>query len=148
MNRPNFSSPSSSSISNNHRQTSEMLIQADEFALINMLFSNDQNFLLAFLTFKSGQRRNAFFVVFSFLFGRKNMREATPIKETCNFTPAGLMTPRDAAVYIGVKINTLAVWRMTNRYGLPFIKLGKIVRYRKTDLDIWIENRLQNSSKD
>ena len=76
------------------------------------------------------------------------MREATPIKETCNFTPSGLMTPRDAAVYIGVKINTLAVWRMTNRYGLPFVKLGKIVRYRKADLDIWLENRLQNSSKD
>jgi len=37
------------------------------------------------------------------------MRETTPIKEACNFTPAGLMTPRDAAVYIGVKINTLAV---------------------------------------
>ena len=76
------------------------------------------------------------------------MREATPIKETYNFTPAGLMTPRDAAVYIGVKINTLAVWRMTNRYGLPFVKLGKVVRYRKADLDIWIKNRLQNSSKD
>ena len=76
------------------------------------------------------------------------MREATPIKETCNFTPAGLMTSRDAAVYIGVKINTLTVWRMTNQYGLPFVKLGKVVRYRKADLDIWIENRLQNSSKD
>lgn len=70
------------------------------------------------------------------------MREATPIKETCNFTPAGLMTPRDAAVYIGVKINTLAVWRMTNRYGLPFVKLGKVVRYRKTDLDEWINKNI------
>lgn len=66
-------------------------------------------------------------------------------REACNISPAGLMTPRDAAVYIGVKINTLAVWRMTNRYGLPFIKLGKVVRYRKADLDIWLENRLQNS---
>lgn len=73
------------------------------------------------------------------------MREAIPIKETCNILPSGLMTPRDAAVYLGVKINTLAVWRMTNRYGLPFIKLGKVVRYRKADLDIWLENRLQNS---
>ena len=70
------------------------------------------------------------------------MREATPIKETCNFTPAGLMTPRDAAVYIGVKINTLAVWRMTNKYGLPFVKLGKVVRYRKTDLDEWINKNV------
>ena len=70
------------------------------------------------------------------------MREATPIKENCNFTPAGLMTPRDAAVYIGVKINTLTVWRMTNRYGLPFVKLGKVVRYRKADLDEWINKNV------
>ena len=148
MNRVCFSSPSSSAITNNHRQTSEILIQADEFALINMLFSNDQNFLLAFLTFKSGQREKCVFFVFSFLFGRKNMREATPIKETCNFTPAGLMTPRDAAVYIGVKINTLAVWRMTNRYGLPFVKLGKVVRYRKADLDEWINKNVSTDRAD
>ena len=30
-------------------------------------------------------------------------------REACNISPAGLMTPRDAAVYIGVKINTLGV---------------------------------------
>lgn len=58
------------------------------------------------------------------------MQKATPVKEVCNVAPSGLMTPRDAAVYIGVKINTLAVWRMTNRYGLPFVKLGKVIRYR------------------
>ncbi|MBR1946439.1 MAG: DNA-binding protein [Alphaproteobacteria bacterium] len=59
-----------------------------------------------------------------------------------------LKPPWGTAVYIGVKINTLAVWRMTNRYGLPFVKLVKVVRYRKADLDIRLENRLQNSSKD
>lgn len=98
MNRARFSSPSSSSITNNLRQASEILIQDDEFALINMLFSNGQNFLLAFLTFKMKRREKCVFFVFSFLFGRKNMREATPIKEACNISPAGLMTPRDAAV--------------------------------------------------
>ena len=113
-----------------------------------MLSSNDQNFLLAFLIFKSGQREKCVFFVFSFLFGRKKMREATPIKETCNFTPAGLMTPRDTAVYIGVKINTLAVWRMTNRYGLPFVKLGKVVRYHKTDLDEWINKNVSTDRAD
>ena len=62
-------------------------------------------------------------------------------KEACNISPAGLMTPRDAAVYIGVKINTLAVWRMTNRYGLRYLKLGKAIRYRKDDLDEWLASK-------
>ena len=62
-------------------------------------------------------------------------------KEACNISPAGLMTPRDAAVYIGVKINTLAVWRMTNKCGLRYLKLGKAIRYRKDDLDEWLASK-------
>ena len=84
-----------------------------------------------------------FFYRFSpFCSEEKNMQKATPVKEVCNVAPSGLMTPRDAAVYIGVKINTLAVWRMTNRYGLPFVKLGKVIRYRKSDLDEWINKNV------
>ena len=79
----------------------------------------------------------------------KTFFKSTPtvkaVSETCNILPSGLMTPRDAAVYLGVKINTLAVWRMDKRYHLPYIKVGKCIRYRKADLDIWLENRLQNS---
>ena len=52
------------------------------------------------------------------------MREATPIKKTCNFTPAGLMTPRDAAVYIGVKINTLAVCQIGKSHPIPQNRFG------------------------
>ena len=62
-------------------------------------------------------------------------------KEACNISPAGLMTPRDAAVYIGVKIYTLAGWRMTNKYGLRYLKLGKAIRYRKDDLDEWLASK-------
>ena len=87
-----------------------------------------------------------FFYRFSpFCLGEKNMQKATPVKEVCNVAPSGLMTPRDAAVYIGVKINTLAVWRMTNRYGLPFVKLGKVIRYRKSDLDKWIDENVSTN---
>ena len=87
-----------------------------------------------------------FFYRFSpFCSGEKNMQKTTPVKEVCNVAPSGLMTPRDAAVYIGVKINTLAVWRMTNRYGLPFVKLGKVIRYRKSDLDEWIDENVSTN---
>lgn len=87
-----------------------------------------------------------FFYRFSpFCSGEKNMQKATPVKEVCNVAPSGLMTSRDAAVYIGVKINTLTVWRMTNRYGLPFVKLGKVIRYRKSDLDKWIDENVSTN---
>lgn len=144
MNRGRFSSPSSSSITNNRHQFSTRLISSDDFVLMNMLFSNGRNFPLAFPTFNQNKGGNAFFLsLFSFCSGEKNMRETTPVKEVCNVLPSGLMTPRDAAVYIGVKINTLAVWRMTNKYDLPFVKLGRVIRYRKTDLDEWIDKNLQ-----
>ena len=54
----------------------------------------------------------------------------------------GLDDTAGCAVYTGVKINTLAVWRMTNRYGLPFVKLGKVIRCRKSDLDEWIDENV------
>lgn len=43
-----------------------------------------------------------------------------------------------AAEYIGVACQTLAVWASTGRYDLPFIKVGRSVRYRKSDLDAWL----------
>lgn len=52
-----------------------------------------------------------------------------------------LMPPEDAAEYIGVSPGTLSVWRSTGRYDLPFLKIGRSVRYRKADLDSWLERR-------
>ncbi len=47
----------------------------------------------------------------------------------------------EAAEYLGVKPNTLAVWRTTGRYSLPYVKVGRLVRYRKSDLDRFIASR-------
>ena len=41
---------------------------------------------------------------------------------------------RDAAHVLGVKTSTLAVWRSTGRYNLPYIKVGRLIRYRVSDL--------------
>ena len=45
-----------------------------------------------------------------------------------------LLTRDEAAAYLGVKAQTLAVWATTHRYHLPFIKVGNKVRYRLADL--------------
>jgi excisionase family DNA binding protein len=52
-----------------------------------------------------------------------------------------LLTPRQAADILGVKTQTLALWRSTGKHGLPFIKVGTSVRYRQTELDAWLRSR-------
>lgn len=46
-----------------------------------------------------------------------------------------------AADYIGVTPGTLEVWRCTKRYNIPFIKVGRLVKYRKSALDAFLESR-------
>jgi excisionase family DNA binding protein len=52
-----------------------------------------------------------------------------------------LMPPAAAAAYLGVKESTLAVWRCTKRYPLPFVKVGRLVQYRKSALDAFLASR-------
>lgn len=53
-----------------------------------------------------------------------------------------LMTRKQAAAYLGVAEQTLAVWKTTHRYSVPCIKVGRLVRYRKSDLDAFILSRI------
>lgn len=46
-----------------------------------------------------------------------------------------------AAEYLSLKPQTLAVWRSTGRYNLPYIRVGRLIRYRKSDLDRWLRDR-------
>ena len=52
-----------------------------------------------------------------------------------------LLTRAEAAAYIGCRPQTLAVWATTHRYNLPYVKVGALVRYRKRDLDAFLERR-------
>ncbi len=56
-----------------------------------------------------------------------------------------LFTSPEAAAYIGVSENTLSVWRCVGRYAIPFIKVGRLVRYRRSDLEAWLESRTHTS---
>ena len=58
---------------------------------------------------------------------------------------AELVNEREAARILDTKPSTLSVWRSTGRYGLPFIKIGRKVRYRRADLTAWIESRTRES---
>lgn len=52
-----------------------------------------------------------------------------------------LISPEEAADFLGVHVDTLSVWRSTKRYDIPFYKIGRLVKYKMSDLNKWVEER-------
>ena len=61
-------------------------------------------------------------------------------------TPDILDTPETAS-YLRLSKPTLERLRLTGD-GPPYCKLGKAVRYRKSDLDAWLASRLTRSTSE
>lgn len=57
-----------------------------------------------------------------------------------------IFDPKEASVYLKTPEATLAAWRCTKRVRVPFIKIGGNVRYRKSDLDAFIEANMHDVS--
>ena len=53
-----------------------------------------------------------------------------------------LLNRDQAPTYLGVSPRTLAVWKSIGRYDLPVCKLGRLVKYRKSDLDAFIQRNV------
>ncbi len=58
-----------------------------------------------------------------------------------------IFTTQEAAAYTRLAVPTLERFRLTGE-GPVFAKLGGAVRYRKRDLDGWIEARLLQSTSE
>jgi len=56
-----------------------------------------------------------------------------------------LLKETQAAEILDTSVGTLQVWRSTGRYKIPFIKIGRNVRYKRTDLEAWIESRTRST---
>ncbi len=52
-----------------------------------------------------------------------------------------LLTTQEVAELLGVSVATLEVWRCTGRTALPFVKVGRCVRYRLSDVERWLESQ-------
>ena len=52
-----------------------------------------------------------------------------------------LFTPEQVALYIGISHSTLSIWRCTKRYNLAYVKVGRLVRYRKSSCDAFLQAR-------
>ena len=51
-----------------------------------------------------------------------------------------ILTTREAASYLGLAMTTLNKWRCHGG-GPVFVKLGRAVRYRREDLNVFVEQR-------
>ena len=60
--------------------------------------------------------------------------------------PEQLLTKEEVSSILGVSVGTLAVWRATKRYNLPYVKSGRVVRYRAEDVQAFIASRLQGDA--
>lgn len=60
-------------------------------------------------------------------------------------TKPELLANDPAAEYLGVKPHTLEIWRASGRYRIPFVKVGRLVKYRRADLDAWLQSRTVNA---
>ena len=52
-----------------------------------------------------------------------------------------LLTTAEAAEYLGTTVGTMEVWRCVKRYALPYVRVGRLVRYRRADLEAWLASR-------
>jgi hypothetical protein len=48
---------------------------------------------------------------------------------------------------LGLRPNTLAQWRISGD-GPAFVKLGRAVRYRRADIERWLEGQTRRSTSD
>ena len=51
-----------------------------------------------------------------------------------------LITTEEAARHLGLKPSTLLNWRSDNR-GPAFFKIGRLVYYRRSDLEAWVSTQ-------
>ena len=52
-----------------------------------------------------------------------------------------LLDEREASTYLKISPRTVQSWRLTGD-GPQFVKIGRVVRYRRSDLDAYITSRI------
>lgn len=59
-----------------------------------------------------------------------------------------LLTTAELARYLGRAASSLEKDRVSGRLGLPFVRLGRLVRYRPEDVEAWVAARRVHSTSE
>jgi len=70
---------------------------------------------------------------------------ALPAPSLESITNRELLDEKAAADLLQLAPGTLSVWRSTGRYRIPFVKVGRRVRYRRSDLEAWLASRTRTN---
>lgn len=65
-----------------------------------------------------------------------------------NINPNRLLTRKQAAEVLGTTEQTMAAWHSTKRYSIPCVKVGRLAKYRYSDLLEFIERRTVNRASE
>jgi excisionase family DNA binding protein len=52
-----------------------------------------------------------------------------------------LLTTKQVSKLLGISEQTLAIWRSNKRYSLAYVKVGRYVRYRLSDVMSFVQSR-------
>lgn len=74
-----------------------------------------------------------------------HQRDSLP--NTTGATREPLLNEQQAAEFLNIRPGTLACWRVTKRYPLPYVKIGRSVRYRRSDLEAFAAAREQGADE-
>lgn len=66
---------------------------------------------------------------------------------TQNISVEPLLNERQVAEITGMSVRSLQTWRLRGG-GPAYVKLGTAVRYRRGDIDAWLESNLKSSTSD
>jgi predicted DNA-binding transcriptional regulator AlpA len=69
------------------------------------------------------------------------MKKPRPAKQATSAAAANtLLNSEDAAQILGCSARTLASWRIAGD-GPKFVAVGRLIRYRRGDLEEWLQSR-------
>ena len=72
------------------------------------------------------------------------METITDQENRARAQPSPLLSVKEAACYLKIAVWTLRHWVCQRK--IPFVKLGRLVRFRQSDLDAYISKHIVRSS--
>lgn len=71
-------------------------------------------------------------------------RQNRPVMEAVGMSEKLLLTSREACKLLGISSRTLWAWKKEGR--IPFIQIGRVVRFSRAALEAWVAEQLGRQS--
>ena len=68
----------------------------------------------------------------------------SPILKSIAIDPLELLNSKETARLLDISPGTLDVWACTGRYKLPYVKVGGLRKYKRSDIEAFIKSRTCN----